>query len=521
MASTVEKPAPAKPKAEAADPSRAAAPAMVDRLLERQLRRLVEARTPVIQVVSQSEDRVEATLKAIVAAAKGQLEWYIWTLTDGLRGAQGPIPEGAGIQEALTLALRNPKPAFYLFKDLQVLMREDQWVVRRVKDIAATFGKQAKFLFLCSPVPEIPEVLRRDIYIVEQTRPSRQDLSELFDRVVGPGRAADGVRESFAEAALGMEMLEAERALRRAGLGGRVVDAGVIAEILEEKRQAIAATGLLEFIPELPKIEDIGGMGNLKSWLEKRKNAFSEAARKIGVTYPKGILLMGISGCGKSFFIKSVASFWRIPLFKIDMARIYGGSLGGAEDAFRRAVKLAEELSPCVLWFDEIEAGISIAGHKVEGGPGSRILGFFLNWMQEKLSPVFVGATANAIDLLPAEVLRKGRFDEIFYISLPTKEEREDLFKVHLRRRGYDPAEYHMDFLVSGTDGFSGAEIEQAVGSGCVDAMSQNTSLTEEHLVAAVSRTVPLSVTMSEQIKKIESWAFKRAVPASSHKTYY
>ncbi|HYB72387.1 MAG TPA: AAA family ATPase [Candidatus Sulfotelmatobacter sp.] len=494
---------------------------MVDRLLERQLRKLIEARTPVIQVVSNSEERVEATLKSIMTAAKGQLEWYSWTLTDGMRGAQGPIPEADDVREALSLALKNTKPGIYLFKDLQVVMRNDPWIIRRIKDIAASFGKQAKFLFLCCPYPEVPEILRREIYIVEQARPTRQDLAELFDRMVPAGKAPEGVREAFCEAALGMDILEVERALRRSMVGGRALDAALITEILEEKRQAIAATGLLEFMIDVPELKDIGGMGNLKAWLGKRKNAFSEAARKLGVTYPKGILVMGISGCGKSLFIKAIASFWRIPLFKIDMARIYSGAMGGPEDAFRRAVKLAEELSPCVLWFDEIEAGISIAGHKAEGGPGSRILGFFLNWMQEKTTPVFVGATANAIDLLPAEVLRKGRFDEIFYISLPTKEERTELFQVHLRRRGFDPAEYHMDFLVSGTDGFSGSEIEQAVGAACVDAMSQSAPLAEEHLVAAVSRTVPLSVTMAEQIKKIESWAFKRAVPASSFKTYY
>jgi vesicle-fusing ATPase len=494
---------------------------MVDRLLQRQLRKLLETRTPVIQVISQSEDRVESTLKAIVAAAKGQIEYFTWSLTEGFRGPSGAIPQGADVRAALSLALEHPKPAIFLFKDLQVLMREDPWVVRRVKDIAGAFGKQAKFLTLCSPRVEVPEVLRREVYIVEQMRPTRQDLGELFDRVVPVGKAPDGTRELFVESGLGLEMVEAERALRRVVQGGRPLNEAITSEIIEEKRQAIAATGFLEFMPEVPAIEDIGGMGNLKAWLEKRRNAFSEAARKLGVTYPKGILVMGISGCGKSLFIKATASFWRIPLFKVDMARIYSGALGGPEDAFRNALKLAEELSPCVLWFDEIEAGISIAGHKAEGGPGSRILGFFLNWMQEKTSPVFVGATANAIDLLPAEVLRKGRFDEIFYISLPTKEEREDLFKVHLRRRGHDPAQYHMDFLVSGTDGFSGAEIEQAVGAACVEAMSQNKSLTEEHLVAAVSRTVPLSITMAEQIKKIESWAFKRAVPASSHKTYY
>ncbi len=494
---------------------------MVDRLLQRQLRKLLEARTPVIQVISESEERVESTLKAIVAAAKGQLEYFAWSLTEGLRGPSGPIPQGAEVREALGLAMNHQKPAIFYFKDLPVLMRQDAWVVRRVKDIVATFGKQAKFLFMSNPKVDVPELLRREVYIVEQTRPTRQDLGELFDRLVPAGKAPNGSRELFTEAALGLEMVEAERALRRVLQGGRALDQAISSEVIEEKRQAIAATGYLDFVTDVPEVKDIGGMGNLKAWLEKRKHAFSESAQKLGVSYPKGILVMGISGCGKSFFVKAVASFWRIPLFKMDMARIYSGELGAPEEVFRRATKLAEELSPCVVWIDEMEAGISIAGHKADGGPGSRILGYFLNWMQEKTSPVFVGATANAIDLLPAEVLRKGRFDEIFYVSLPTKEEREELFRVHIRKRGFDPADYGVDFLVSGTDGFSGSEIEQAVGAACVDAMSQNESLSEEHLVAAVSRTVPLSVTMSEQIKKIESWAFKRAVPASSYKTYY
>jgi vesicle-fusing ATPase len=228
------------------------------------------------------------------------------------------------------------------------------------------------------------------------------------------------------------------------------------------------------------------------------------------------VLVMGISGCGKSLFVKAIAARWRLPLVRLDMATVYEGTFGSPESSLRKACKTAEALSPCVLWIDEMEAGISNQGFKAEGGAASRVLGYFLTWMQEKRHPVFVAATANAIEMLPAEVLRKGRFDEIFYVALPGLSEREEIVRIHLRKRGFPIENFELGMLAHAAKGFSGAEIEQAVASAGFEALAQNRAMTQQDIMEAISRTVPLSVTMAEQIKKIEAWAFKRAVPASA-----
>jgi vesicle-fusing ATPase len=225
---------------------------------------------------------------------------------------------------------------------------------------------------------------------------------------------------------------------------------------------------------------------------------------------------MGITGCGKSIAVKATASFWNLPLLRLDMVRLYGGALGAPEEAIRRVTRSAESLAPCILWMDEIETGISVAGHKVDAGPSSRILGYFLTWMQERRAPVFVGATANAIDLLPAEVLRKGRFDEIFYVSLPNRAERRQILRSHLVRRGINPDALDLELVAHGSKGYSGSELEQIVATALVAAQAEGRAVTASDLAASTGRTVPMSVTMAEQIKRIETWTFHRAVRASA-----
>jgi SpoVK/Ycf46/Vps4 family AAA+-type ATPase len=224
---------------------------------------------------------------------------------------------------------------------------------------------------------------------------------------------------------------------------------------------------------------------------------------------------MGISGCGKSLFVKVIAAQWRLPLIRLDMAVVYGGAFGSPESSLRKALTTAEAIAPCVLWIDEIEAGISSQGFKAEGGAASRVLGSFLTWMQEKKAPVFVAATANAIEMLPAEVLRKGRFDEIFYVGLPDEKEREEIYRIHMKKQSIDPSEIDLKILSASPKRLSGAEIEQVVKSAAFEALADKRPVVEQDFLVALSRTVPLSVTMAEQIKSIEAWAFKRAVPAS------
>jgi vesicle-fusing ATPase len=309
---------------------------------------------------------------------------------------------------------------------------------------------------------------------------------------------------------------EVRRVVRRFDPRAPGAEDRLVAELLGEKTRLVNRSGLLELVPADVTLAQVGGLQNFKAWLERRRYAFSEEARQAGVIPPRGVLLMGITGCGKSVAVKAAASFWDLPLLRLDMVRLYGGELGAPEEAIRRATRWAESLAPCVLWMDEMEAGITVAGHKAEGGPASRILGYFLTWMQERRALVFVGATANAIDLLPPEVLRKGRFDEIFYVSLPGMAERREIFQVHLAKRGINPDGMDLELVVHGTKGYGGSEIEQIVANALVAAQNEGRVVTDSDLAAAASRAVPMSVTMAEQIKRIETWAFRRAVRASS-----
>ena len=285
--------------------------------------------------------------------------------------------------------------------------------------------------------------------------------------------------------------------------------------LLDNKRRIIQQSGIMELVIEVDGCNQLGGMENLKYWLERRKSAFGLDGISSGVGLPKGVLIMGIAGCGKSLFVKAIAAEWRLPLIRLDMSTVYGGVFGTPEESLRLAFNTAEAVAPCVLWIDEIESGITTHGFKSEGGSASRVLGLFLTWMQEKKEPVFVAATANAIEMLPAEVLRKGRFDEIFYVGLPESPAREQIFRIHLANRQVDTASFDIPLLAGSTRGFSGAEIEQTVNSAVFEALATQRPMTQQDLMVMISRTVPLSITMAEQIKKIEAWAFKRAVPAS------
>ncbi|MCL4246453.1 MAG: AAA family ATPase, partial [Candidatus Dadabacteria bacterium] len=259
----------------------------------------------------------------------------------------------------------------------------------------------------------------------------------------------------------------------------------------------------------------VGGLENIKEWLDVRRLAFSSEAKEFGLDVPKGVLLMGISGCGKSLCAKAIATSWNLPLLRLDLNQVYSESQGSPEEAFRKSIKTVEATSPCVLWIDEIEAGITRSGEKSGDSPTSRIFGYFLTWMQEKKYPVFVTATANQIDLLPPEILRKGRFDEIFFVTLPNLKERREIFRIHLLNRGKNPDDFDLDSLAKNTDGLSGAEIEQAVISALFESFSHEKELTDRELIIAASSIVPLSTTMREEISKLERWASNRAVKAS------
>jgi vesicle-fusing ATPase len=481
------------------------------------------AKTPVLLVVSDNEDRVEEALKGSLKALPQGADIWSWTVTEGLRASRGTVQNTTAVADALNAAARLNQPALFFFKDLHMLLRAapDPWLIRRLKDLAAPFAAQGKVLVFRSSTIAVPEDLVSTVMVVEDGPPSPMELLTLLQEWQGiaggsPRSPAQDLGERFLRAAAGLPLYEVRRVCTRVQRQSPGQEDKLLAELMEEKARMITRTGLLDFVPVDVSIEHVGGLETFKAWLEKRRHVFTEAARQAGVRPPCGVLLMGITGCGKSVAVKAIANFWNMPLLRLDMVRLYGGVFGAPEEAIRRATRQAEALAPCVLWMDEMETGISVAGHKTDAGPASRILGYFLTWMQERRAPVFVGATANAIDLLPAEALRKGRFDEIFYVSLPHKAERRQILQSHMARRGLDPKAIDLELVVHGTKGYSGSELEQIVATALIAAQAEGRPVTASDLAASVSRTVPMSITMAEQIKRIETWAFQRAVRASA-----
>ena len=483
------------------------------------LRRLLVARTPLIYLVSEGEARVQRLLARLAEKAFHRpVPFYLWSSIQGItHNGQSVSQAPREALEALAWAQGQAGPGLFLFKDLHRDLHERR-ISRMLKDLYGTFAAAHKTLFLTAPTLSLPEDLADLFTVVDLPLPDAEEMGAILDAVwptLRKGAPAPELRQAMARAALGLTDTQAERAFRQA-LATPAPDASIVEAVHRERQQFIRKTGVLEFVDNPIRMEDVGGVEVLKTWMQKRRNIFSPEARDFGLSYPKGVLLMGISGCGKSLFVKAIAGFWRLPLIRLDMARIYDGLLGSPEVSLRKAYRVAEALAPCVLWIDEIEAGISVQGFKAEGGPASRVLGSFLTWMQEKENFVFVAATANAIDLLPPELIRKGRFDEVFFIPLPGPKERSEIFRIHLARRKQDPDAFDLELLGHSTKGFSGAEIEQVVSSALYEAFSEQRPLTQRDLLAAITRTVPLSVTMEEEIKRIEAWAFKRAVRASA-----
>jgi SpoVK/Ycf46/Vps4 family AAA+-type ATPase len=326
-------------------------------------------------------------------------------------------------------------------------------------------------------------------------------------------------RERLLTAALGLTKDEAEKVFRKAYIQRNRLTGDEVDIVLAEKKQLIRRNGILEFIQNNETMQEVGGLGELKRWLTQRADAFSERARDYGLPQPKGMLILGVPGCGKSLIAKTTAEMWGLPLLRLDMGRVYDGSTVGRSEAnLRAAIKTAESISPCILLIDELEKAFSGAGGSADSdaGTSSRIFGSFLTWMQEKTSPVFVMATANRVERLPSEFLRKGRFDEIFFVDLPTQSEREAVFKIHIRKRKRDPERFDCEELAKVAEGFSGAEIEQALFAAMYDAFAQDREFSQLDFIAAIKATMPLSRTMHEQVAALRDWARQRARPAAS-----
>jgi SpoVK/Ycf46/Vps4 family AAA+-type ATPase len=327
----------------------------------------------------------------------------------------------------------------------------------------------------------------------------------------------ENMRSSLALALKGLTLDEAGHVMHRILGGGSVAEKDVFNEIFAEKKMLLRKTGFLEFIPNRLDIDAIGGLEILKDWVAKRKDLFTQSAVSAGLPVPKGVLVMGISGCGKSMSAKAIASIWRVPLFRLDMNLVFSGLYGSPEIAFHRALRAIESIAPAVLWIDEIESALGMTSEQLTVEQ-SLTFSSFLTWMQERPPLVFVAATANRIERLPAEIIRKGRFDEVFFCDLPSDDERREIIRIHLKLNGIDPGTINIERLLLSTEGWSGSEIEQAIIAARIDALREGVPVTLDHIRYHTTRMVPLSTTMAEQIAAIKSWVFNRATRASREK---
>lgn len=492
---------------------------------------LVRARYPLLFVVTWEEDRVRKLLGMV--AVKQQKPLLEWSVTDGLRTVisqkQQASDNGPKRQrDALALLneiLQTEQPGIYLLKDFHVYLETPE-IVRQLRDLALALRHTHKTVVLLSPVLKLPVELEKSATVIDLPLPGHEELSELLhERVANPKVSRQfrinlnaGEREALIRAAQGLTLAEAENAFARAIVRDNVLDAGDIPVVLQEKMQTIRKTGVLEYVETTNTFENVGGMDLLKDWLGKRTRAFTREARDYGLPEPRGLMLLGVQGCGKSLVAKTIASAWQVPLLRLDMSRIFHAYIGSSEDNMRRALRIAETLAPVVLWIDEAEKAFSGGGSSdsVDGGTTARVVGQFLMWMQERTAPVFVVMTANSIDRLPPELLRKGRLDEIFFVDLPRGRERAEIFNIHLTKLRREVQQFNLRELVNVSDGFSGSEIEQAIISAMHDSFFEDREVTTKDIVRALQQTVPLSKTMREDIGRLRMWAADRARPVSS-----
>ena len=449
-----------------------------------QLNIYIRARYPLLYIVTWEEERAEQLLRR--SAADRSKAIYIWTQTEGFHGKASS--KGYSAIDALNHVLSSGEKAIFVLKDFHPFMKEDI-VIRRLRDIVTDLKKSYKTLVILSPILEVPPELEKDITVLDLPLPDEDDLRICL-----------------------REFLFA-----RAIIGDRAFSLDDLHLILAEKKQIVRKSGFLEFYDLEEGFNQVGGLDNLKLWLENRSHAFTDRARVYGLPEPKGLLLLGVQGCGKSLTAKAIASLWGLPLLRFDVGTVFGSYIGQTEANMRRALKMAEGLSPAVLWLDEIEKAFagSTGNSSADSGVSARVFGAFLTWLQEKEKPVFVVATANNVKSLPPELLRKGRFDEIFFVDLPHQAEREGILGIHLKKRNRDPGQFPLAELAREAEGFSGAELEEAIVSAMYSAFPEGREFDGEDIRGALKETVPLSVLLREDIEALRSWASQRARSAS------
>jgi ATP-dependent 26S proteasome regulatory subunit len=490
------------------------------------LKEIFQAGRPLMFVRTHEEARVRMLLKVIASRLfPDPMNIWSWSLTQGLLPPDGSHAEKLDPSAVLDFIASHREQGIFQLKDFHQFMVEGADIRRRLRDLYDHCMDSGKFLVITSPLRALPEELNRQIALIELTTPDLEELLEFLRLEISnisnqKARidTSEPVLFAMARALQGLTLDESRHALRRAVAVGGSLDENSLPHLLNEKKLIVNRTGLIQFVADSTQIEHVGGLEYLKIWLAERKKLFMEQDSLSAEIVPKGVLVMGVSGCGKSLSVKAIASAFGLPLYRIEMSEVFSGRHGNPDAAFVQACRTVESVAPAVVWFDEIEMGLT--GQSTESGTNvGRIFAFFLTWMQEKARGLFVAATANRIDLLPAEMIRKGRFDEVFFIDLPTEEERTEIFQIHLRKRGVDPEKLQLHRLRKITQGWTGAEIEQCVVSALTQVRLQNQAMRFEDLHQAAIGIIPLSKTMREQVDHIRSWAYDRAVRTSPRET--
>lgn len=497
---------------------------------DRDIEDLVKSHYPLIYIVTSEEQRVEEAIAKVASNRRRRLAY--WSITDGLTTDPDPdaknlSPQKASPHELLKHTLECDDATIFLLRDFHAFMK-DATVVRRLRDLGRRLKETQKTVIIISPLMRVPDELEKTMTVLDYDLPSRGQLDSVvtelcLDLQLDSAAATNAeVRERVVEAALGLTHEEAHNVFRKALVKTRDFDVDVI---IAEKKQIIRKSGILDFVEVDEGIGDVGGLDVLKQWLATRHRAFSSRAADFGLPMPKGILMIGVPGCGKSLVAKAVGSMWQMPLLRLDVGKVFGGLVGSSEENIRKAIKTAESVAPCILWLDELEKGFSgiKSSGQSDGGTTARVFATFITWLQEKTDPVFVIATANDVTQLPPELLRKGRFDEVFFVDLPHEQEREAIFDIHLRKKSRDPSTFDMSALVDAANGYSGSEIEQAVVSALYDAFDARVEedddtidITTEDVVKALQQSVPLSKTMEHLLTEMREWARSRARMATA-----
>jgi len=477
---------------------------------------------PLIYIRSSEEGRVAELLHEAAQQLNpsAPIPVWTWSLTEGLARANGKTEApvlAKDPREALDFIAAHNEPSIFHLKDFHEALRDSAGVRRRLRDLYGLCLDKQKFIVITSPLRFIPEEVERSFIVIDLPPPDLPELIEfLRAETMQNGRRETPPSEEtifqIGRALQGLSLDEARHAVRRARASSPTLGPQSLPALFEEKKLLINRSGAIEFISDSTTIGEVGGLEGLKQWLMERRKLFNQRDSLSSDIVPKGILMMGIPGCGKSLSVRAIASCFELPLYRIDMIDIFSGRHGEPEGAFVQACRTLESMAPAIVWFDEIE--MAITSTETAGQQG-RIFAFFLTWMQDKSSGLFVAATANRIDLLPAEMIRKGRFDEVFFVDLPHDDERAAIFKIHLARRGVDASKFDFDLIVESTREWTGAEIEQCVVSALTKARIKERELTEDDLINIAAGSVPLARAMKEQINHIRQWAFQRAVRAS------